>query len=125
MVRVISMNSGEDPVELGKLVTVDLYRISDNGDINALFRIEVKWWDTVTTIRNLISQETGIPHEVIDIIFEGKKLPLSLSLYQLEVVNNYIKLYFYCRSSQLGSESWIQIVSTVAIMSVCRYSFLY
>ena len=119
------MDSGEDPVELGKLVTVDLYRISDNGDINTLFRIEAKWWDTVTTIRNLISQETGIPHEVIDIIFEGKKLPLSLSLYQLEVVKNYIKLYFYCRSSQLGSESWIQIVSTVAIMSVCRCSLLY
>lgn len=112
------MNSLEDPLELGKLVNIDLLRLSDSGDISEPLQIEMRWWDTVATIRNEVSQLTGIPHELIDIVYEGRKLPLSFSVYQLAVSKNYIKLYFYCRSAVVGSESWIQIVSTVPVMSV-------
>lgn len=113
-----TMNSLEDPLELSKPVTIDLLRLSDSGDISEPLQIEMRWWDTVATIRNEVSQLTGIPHELIDIVYEGRKLPLSFSVYQLAVSKNYIKLYFYCRSAVVGSESWIQIVSTVPVMSV-------
>ncbi|CBK23691.2 uncharacterized protein [Blastocystis hominis] len=114
------MNSLEDPWELGKRVIIDLFRLSDNGDICEPLRIERRWWDTVAAIRNEVSQSTGIPHELIDIIYEGRKLPLNYSLYQLAVNKNYIKLYFYCRSTIVGSESWIQVVSTVPVLSSFR-----
>ena len=116
--RLETMNSLEDPWELGKRVIIDLFRLSDNGDICEPLRIERRWWDTVAAIRNEVSQSTGIPHELIDIIYEGRKLPLNYSLYQLAVNKNYIKLYFYCRSTIVGSESWIQVVSTVPVLSV-------
>ena len=115
------MNSLEEPLELGKLVIIELLRLSDNGDICEPLKIEMRWWDTVAMIRNKVGQSTGIPHELIDIIYEGRKLPLNFSLYQLAVSKNYIKLYFYCRSTIVGSESWIQVVSTVPVMSVSPY----
>ena len=105
------MSASGFSLELGKLVEVVLCRLSDNGQLNGSFLVELRWWDTITTVRNIIAQRTGIPNKQIDIIYEGKKLPKTIPLYQLNVFENRFKLFYYIRSSSERAKSWIRLIS--------------
>ena len=84
--------ASEETIELGKQVVVVLYRLSDDGTSNYSFETQMRWWDTITTVRNTIRQRTGIPHELIDIVYSGKKISSKVALYQLKVNRNTIRL---------------------------------
>ena len=106
-----NMSTSDPIVEFGKVVIVHLNCISDNGQITGSFSVELKWWDTITTVRNIIAQRTGIPHKQIDIIYEGKKLHKAIALYQLKVKHNQIKLLYYFRSVAEGKQTFIRIIA--------------
>lgn len=110
--------ASEETIELGKLVVVVLYRLSDDGTSNYSFETQMRWWDTITTVRNTIRQRTGIPHELIDIVYSGKKISSKVALYQLKVNRNTIRLDYYCRSLRGDNSAWIQIVSKVKLDQV-------
>lgn len=105
------MSTSDPFIEFGKVVNVHLNSISDNGQITGSFSVELKWWDTITTVRNIISQRTGIPHKQIDIIYEGKKLHKVIALYQLKVKHNQIKLLYYIHSTAEGAQTLIRIIA--------------
>lgn len=107
--------ASEETIELGKQVVVVLYRLSDDGTSNYSFETQMRWWDTITTVRNTIRQRTGIPHELIDIVYSGKKISSKVALYQLKVNRNTIRLDYYCRSLRGDNSAWIQIVSKVKL----------
>lgn len=117
------MSASGFSIELGRQVDVILCRLSDNGQLNTSFSTELKWWDTITTIRQILAQRTGIPNKQIDIIFEGKKLPKSMALYQLNVTHNRIKLFYYVHSKGDGDQSWIRLISEKTLDSVRSYIF--
>ena len=110
--------ASEDTIELGKQVVVVLYRLSENGTSDYSFETQLNWWDTITTVRNTIRQRTGIPHELIDIVYSGKKISSKIALYQLKVNRNTIRLDYYCRSLRNDNSAWIQIVSKVKLDEV-------
>lgn len=116
------MNGPEVSIEFGKLVKVVLYRISDNGQIGIPLMIEMKWWDTITTVRSILSQRTGVPPKQISVIYEGKKLPKVVALYQLNVSHNEIKLLYHIHSVTESDQSWIRILSTKELDDVRKQS---
>lgn len=116
------MSTSGFSIELGKLVEVVLYRVSDSGQLAGSFSVELKWWDTVTTVRNIISQRTGIPHKQIDVIYEGKKLPKKIALYQLSLSHNHLKLFYYIHSNTGGVTSWIRLISEEDLDGVGNHS---
>ena len=106
-----SMSISVFTLELDKQVEVILSRLSDNGQIEGSFSASFKWLNTVTDVRNAIRQRTGIPHDRIDIIYGGKKLPKKYCLYQVNVSSNSIRLFYFCHSQNSTDDAWIHIVS--------------
>ena len=106
-----SMSTSVFTVELDKQVEVILSRLSDNGQIEGSFSASFKWLNTVTDVRNAIRQRTGIPHDRIDIIYGGKKLPKKYCVYQVNVSSNSIRLFYFCHSQNSANDAWIHIVS--------------
>lgn len=106
-----SMSTSVFALELDKQVEVILSRLSDNGQIEGSFSASFKWLNTVTDVRNAIRQRTGIPHDRIDILYGGKKLPKNYCLYQVNVSSNSIRLFYFCHSPNSTNDAWIHIVS--------------
>ena len=107
------MSSGidEETVELHKEVVVELLRLSDNGDVDSSFTVNMRWINTITDVRNCICQRNNICSGRIDILYRGKRLPKNYNLYQLDVSNNHIKLFYFCHSINSSTDQWIRIVS--------------
>lgn len=114
----MSISIDEETIELHKEVDVELLRLSDNGDVDHSFTVNMKWINTITDVRNCICQRNNICSGQIDIFYRGKRLPKNYNLYQLDVSNNHIKLFYFCRPVNSSTEQWIRIVSTGSLDKV-------
>mgnify|MGYP006952380983 CR=1 FL=1 len=54
------MNASEETVELGKQVVVVLYQLLENGTAQYAFEVQMRWWDEITAVRNMIRHFSGI-----------------------------------------------------------------
>ena len=105
------MSTSDFQLDLNKQVEVTLFQLSDNGQVDSRFEATMKWINTITDVRNLICQRTGLSHDQVDVIYGGKRLPKSFSLYQINVSSNRIQLYYICRPRDSSADAWIHIVS--------------
>ena len=107
----MSISMDEETIELHKKVEVELLRLSDNGDIDHSFTVNMRWINTITDVRNCICQRNNVYSCRVDILYKGKRLPKNYNLYQLDVSNNHIRLFYFCHSINSSTDQWIRIVS--------------
>ena len=112
------MEESLEQIELGKYVKVEICRLSEKGTVAASFTVQLKWLSTITVVRNVISQRTGLPHDCIFVVSKGKVLPKSFCLYQLDFENRHYRLYYYSRPVGDRTDTLIQVMSPFALSPV-------